>query len=52
MSDNVGDVKFGSGMVENVGVAVEIALPFVADVGVTAVGRRRAMSAVSYSSLA
>ena len=27
MSDNVGSVIFGSGMVENVGVAAEIALP-------------------------
>ena len=29
MSDNVGGVKFGSGMVENVGVAVGIASPTV-----------------------
>ncbi len=29
MSDNVGGVKYGSGMVENVGVAVGIAAPCV-----------------------
>ncbi len=29
MSDNVGSVMFGSGMVENVGVAVGIASPSV-----------------------
>ena len=65
MSDSVGSVIFGSGMVENVGVAVGIAslavsvqklFPrpvftsgFVADISVTDVGRCRKMSAVSYS---
>ncbi len=62
MSDNVGGVKFGSGMVENVGVGFGIALSsvsiqklfplpvstsgFVADKCVSDVGRCWAMSAV------
>ena len=65
MSDNVGSVIFGSGMVENMGVAVGIvsksvpvqklfSLPvstsgFVADILVSDVGQCRTMSAVSYS---
>ena len=65
MSDNVGSVVIGSGMVENVEVAVGIAsksvsvqklipLPvatsgFVADILVSDVGQCRTMSAVSYS---
>ena len=68
MSDNVGDVIFGSGMVEYVGVAVGIAsksvsvqklfpLPvstsgFVADISIADVCRCRTMSAMSYSSRA
>ena len=68
MSDNVGDVIFGSGMVEYVGVAVGIAsksvsvqklfpLPvstsgFVADISIADVSRCRTMSAMSYSSRA
>ncbi len=60
MSDSVGSVIFGSGMVENVGVAVGIASPFVsvkklfplpvsafgsvADIAVSDVGRCRTMS--------
>jgi hypothetical protein len=68
MSDNVGDVIFGSGMVEYVGVAVGIAsksvsvqklfpLPvstsgFVEDILVSHVSRCRTMSAMSYSSRA
>ncbi len=63
MSGNVGSVIFWSGMVENVGIAVGIALPsvsiqklfplpvstsgFVAGISVTDVGRFRAMLAVS-----
>ena len=65
MSDNVGSVIFGPGMVENVGVAVGIASPavsvqklfplpastsgFVTDISVSVVGRCRTMTAVSYS---
>ena len=65
MSDNVGSVIFGSGVLENIGVGIEIAsisvsiqklfqLPvstsgFVADIGVFEVWRCRTMSAVSYS---
>ncbi len=68
MSDNVGSVIFGSGLVEDVGVAVGIAsssvsvqklfpLPvstsgFVADICVSGVGRCRAVLAVSYLSRA
>ena len=59
MSNNVGSVTFGSGMVETVGVAVDIASPSVSVQNlfplpvysspfcVTDVGRCRAMLAVS-----
>ena len=65
MSDNVDNVIFGSGILENMGVAVEIALKsvsvqklfplpvstsgFVADISIADVCRCRAMSAMSYS---
>ena len=65
MSDNVGSVIFGSGVLENMGVAIEIAsiavsvqklfpLPvstsgFVADISIADVCRCRTMSAMSYS---
>ena len=65
MSHNVGSVIFGSGAVENVGVAAGIASPalsvqklfplpvstsgFVADISVSDVGCCRTMSEVSYS---
>ena len=68
MSDNVDNVIFGSGILENMGVAVEIALKsvsvhklfplpvstsgFVADICVSDVGRCRTMSAVSFLSRA
>jgi len=64
MSGRVGSVISKSGMLENVGVAVEIASPsvsvqklfplpvstsgFVADICVSGVGRCRAVLAVSY----
>ena len=67
-SDRVGSVIFKSGVIENVGVAVEIASPsvsiqklfplpvstsgFVADTCVSDVGQRRAVSAVSFLSRA